>query len=422
MVVEQEFLEILEDNYISPFKWNVAEQGQMHGVECIGGNCVKLAKIPNGIKVYCNSKNDFETAILLDDVNRGFKIVEMGLNTHKQFRNFYFWSVGIISEEETDPEIMLEISGNAAFLEYFISSPTNLGIVGKVDIIGKVEDVGTIEPPTPTPPDPDPDPDPEPDPEPETVWTPYTKIQPDKKLTIQTTSGAPLLLFSYTGEEIPNNYTLNNCQHIRLLPVWSNHIDAGKPDPLKIICMLPQYLALKWFPNNLTISQNTPNPSNITTIGKTKLSASGSINYMTSYGCGSLEQHVQYPTFYDMLVHLVEKLKITSDHDIKEIGDNLVMVTCSDKRDFWSFAQILNKMGNASLTNLTNGITLNFAGINYPRTFQYKNNVYGNTLNGASAAVATGLTYKIDDNEPIAIPDTPKDTVNLQPGIYHLWD
>lgn len=399
-MLEEKFLEILDDNYITPFKWDIKTQGQMNGIECIGGNSIKLAKLPNGIKIFWNSKNDFETACLLDDVNRGLKITHLGTYTFKQFRNFYFWSVGEISEEEKDTEVILEISGNAPFIEYFISSPSNIGVIGKVDVIGKIENVENVgNVPTPTPPPEDPE-------------EPYENVKFEHKLKVQTSNASVfLMLFSATGETIPNNYTLNNAKSMLLFPIYA--IDNA---PTIQIFMLPLGLAEKWFPNTMAISQNS-NGVNTTTLAK-----ASSLNYIASYNGGKYESSTTIFSFHDGLKMLCELCGATSQNAIKEIAESLVIFRAIDAVHHSQVIQLFGKSGAGNLSSLQNGLTFEVAAVNYPKHFQYKNNTYGNTYLGNRITLATDITYQIDDGEIISIPNTTLDKTNLQSPIYKLWD
>lgn len=409
---KEEFLEILEDSYISPFRWDIVTQGHMEGVECVGGNCIKLAKIPNGISVYWNSKNDFETACLLDDINRGLKIIEMGCKTYKQFRNFYFWSVGEISDEVTDTEIIIEISGNAPHIEYFLSSPSNIGVIGKVDVIGKIENVENVgNVPTPTPPPEDPE-------------ELYKNVQYEHTLMLKATQGNILMLLSANGDRIDNNYTLNNAKSSMLFAVariadYYGSVSETKP---QVVSMLPLGLAEKYFPNAWAISQQN------TSVSYTTLSKGSNLNYITSYNCGGNDGLYQTATppietnFYNVLKWLCELRNITLQAEIDEIAHNLVVLKCTNGVNGARLNQLIGKSGMGDLFPLTTPITIHFAALNYPKHFQYKNNSYANTYNAASIVVGKGVQFQVDNNPIQSIPDTPIDKVNLQSEIYKLWD
>lgn len=322
----------------------------------------------------------------------------MGLKTYKQFRNFYFWSEGKLRDDEKDPEIIIEISGNAPYLEYFIGAPKDIGVIGKVETIGNVENVENVDNvdvvPTPT--------------DPIDPYEQYKNLTTDKKLYFKTSQGLPLILFSCTDEPIPAIYTLNNASNNLLLPIFT--------DQTTFIAFLPLGIAYKYFPDTTVISQNN------TGISYSLLKNADNINYIASYnnGQGSMVITYTYTNFADLLKYLVEKYDLNLH--IKEIGDNLVVMQVEIDDQFSTAVQMFGKSGRGSYLNITKGITCKFTGINYPKTFQYKNTSYANSYNAQGIVVTKGLQYQKDDEPLQQIADTSINNTTIQAPIFKLWD
>lgn len=120
----------LEDNLITTLEWNIQEKGHLTAFEYAGGNYIKLTKIPKGIKVYWNTKNDRASAMLLDDINRGVKVSKQNKNGQLMtYRNYYLWSEGTLAEDETNPNIILEFTGKGVEVEYLLGSATEVQLL-----------------------------------------------------------------------------------------------------------------------------------------------------------------------------------------------------------------------------------------------------------------------------------------------------
>lgn len=120
----------LEDNLISTLDWDISKKGHLQAFEYLGGNYIKLTKIPKGIKVYWNTKNDRAGAMLLDDVNRGVKVSKQNKwGQLMAYRNYYLWSEGTLSQDETNPHIILEFTGKGVEVEYLVGSATEIQLL-----------------------------------------------------------------------------------------------------------------------------------------------------------------------------------------------------------------------------------------------------------------------------------------------------
>lgn len=120
----------LEDNLITTLEWNIQEKGHMNALEYIGGNYIKLTKIPKGIKVYWNTQNNRAGAMLLDDVNRGVKVSKQNkFGQLMTYRNYFLWSEGEIGPDESNPNIILEFTGKGVEVEYLLGSATEVQLL-----------------------------------------------------------------------------------------------------------------------------------------------------------------------------------------------------------------------------------------------------------------------------------------------------
>lgn len=120
----------LEDNLISTLEWDISEKGHLNAFEYTGGNYIKLTKIPRGVKIYWNTKNDRAGAMLLDELNRGVKVSKQ--NKYGQlmnYRNYYLWSEGELSEIETDTTIILEFTGKGVEVEYLLGTTSQMELL-----------------------------------------------------------------------------------------------------------------------------------------------------------------------------------------------------------------------------------------------------------------------------------------------------
>lgn len=237
----------------------------------------------------------------------------------------------------------------------------------------------------------------------------YDSLIPNKTLYIKTGSNnTPLLILSSTDSLIPDIYNKINASHI-FITVFS--------DLKNMIAMLPLNLAIKFFPNNMTINQNQAN-INYTTL--TNFNGS----YITSYNYGSFDRNYTYTSFGNLLRYFMNKNVITLDN-LKEFGDNLIVLTWSDtdliSSKSFTICQLFGKSGQGSEGSLLNGVTLYLTGVNYPKNFRYKNNCYANSYLG-QIGLATNIVIRVDNNYNIELPNRSINKTNLQPETYKLWN
>ena len=132
----------LPDDTISVFEYDMIK-GNLKGEKISGGNWIKLASMPAKVNVYWNSKYDRQTAKLLNESNRGVRILKQNDSLRLMtFQNFYIWTEGDLEDVEnwTDKQrrLVIETSGAGAEIEALIANPSSDIYVDKVESVGDI--------------------------------------------------------------------------------------------------------------------------------------------------------------------------------------------------------------------------------------------------------------------------------------------
>lgn len=135
----------LPENTIETFNYDM-KNGHLRGKVIGGGNFIKISRIPARIKTYWNSVNKREGAHLLDESNRGMRVLRQNSNgTMQIFQNFYIWTEGELDgiEDMSDEQriLQIEVSGVGAEITPLIANPSSDIFVDKVEAISKIQAV-----------------------------------------------------------------------------------------------------------------------------------------------------------------------------------------------------------------------------------------------------------------------------------------
>lgn len=132
----------LPDDSIFVFNYDMIK-GHLEGFKLQGGNYIKISKIPAKTKIYWNSKFHRYSAKLLDESNRGMRILKQNNDLIMMtFQNFYIWTEGDLSDIENWSEnqrmLQIEISGVGAEITPLIANPSSDIYVDKVESVGDI--------------------------------------------------------------------------------------------------------------------------------------------------------------------------------------------------------------------------------------------------------------------------------------------
>lgn len=140
----------LPDNIISSFKYDMIN-GNLEGFKIEGGNYIKVSQLPIKTRVYWNSRYDKNSAKLLNESNRGARILqysESGIPL--TFKNYYIWTEADLTDVDTWQEwqrqLVIEVSGLGGEVTYDVANPASeirVESLEQISIIREVQNLGT---------------------------------------------------------------------------------------------------------------------------------------------------------------------------------------------------------------------------------------------------------------------------------------
>lgn len=143
--LEEDTRQTLPDDTITTFKYDLAN-GHLKAFTIGGGNYIKISRIPARIKTYWNSTKDRSTAHLLNESNRGIRILKQNSNgVVMTFQNFYIWTEGSLDNindlSENQRVLEIEISGAGAEITPLIANPSSDIFIDKVEMVSKLDSI-----------------------------------------------------------------------------------------------------------------------------------------------------------------------------------------------------------------------------------------------------------------------------------------
>lgn len=128
---ENETSQTLANNSITPIEFDL-RRGNLTAHEIAGGNVIKLVAKPNSIRAYWNTTRDRSTAMILDDLNRGVKVMQQNkYGNLMTYRNIYLWTEGELQETDYDPFLKLEIAGISKEVDFLLGTQSQVEIMAK---------------------------------------------------------------------------------------------------------------------------------------------------------------------------------------------------------------------------------------------------------------------------------------------------
>lgn len=140
----------LKDDIISSFKYDMIN-GNLEGFKIAGGNYIKISQLPIKTRVYWNSRYDKNSAKLLNESNRGARILQYSESgVPLTYQNYYIWTEADLSDVDTwldwQRELVIEVSGLGGEVTYDVANPASeirVESLQQISVIRELQNLGS---------------------------------------------------------------------------------------------------------------------------------------------------------------------------------------------------------------------------------------------------------------------------------------